>query len=245
MFPLMVPNFNIDGESDLVEELVGYWKLDESSGNAIDSGPNGLDLTDVNTVTSATGKVGNARQFTSGSSEYLTRSDEPALRSGNIDFSLCGWSYFDTDAATAQVQVARYGGAAREFAVQHRQTAGVDVIRWIIGNSVDGDTSIESAGDLATGKWIFWHASHRASDSGLRLYVIEEDESFVSGELITGTAAFDPGSEACDFSNGALTVPSQYANGRIDAVGYWHIYHTADQIKRLFNSGAGLEYPFL
>src|SRR4029077_17083863 len=43
----------------LLINLVSYWKLDEASGNAIDShGTN--HLTDVNTVASAAGKIGTA-----------------------------------------------------------------------------------------------------------------------------------------------------------------------------------------
>src|SRR5262245_1789791 len=51
--------------NSLYQGLVAYWDMDATSGNqpaAFQAGS--LTLTDTNTVTSATGKVGGARQFT-------------------------------------------------------------------------------------------------------------------------------------------------------------------------------------
>ncbi len=52
--------------------LVGYWKLDESSGNAADSSGNSLTLTNNNTTAYAAGKFGNSASFTAASLMYLS-----------------------------------------------------------------------------------------------------------------------------------------------------------------------------
>lgn len=52
--------------------LVGYWKLDESSGNATDSSENGLTLTNNGTTTFVTGKFANGSEHVPASSQYLS-----------------------------------------------------------------------------------------------------------------------------------------------------------------------------
>ena len=51
--------------------LVGYWKLDESSGNAADSSGNGLTLTNNATTTYVTGKFSNGSEHVPASLQYL------------------------------------------------------------------------------------------------------------------------------------------------------------------------------
>lgn len=52
--------------------LVGYWKMNESSGDASDSSGNSLTLTNNNTTPFASGKFGNAGSFTAASSHYFS-----------------------------------------------------------------------------------------------------------------------------------------------------------------------------
>ncbi len=62
-------NRNIPGA--LSNGLVGYWKMDESSGTATDSSGNGLTLTNNATTTYVAGKYGSATNFVAASSQYL------------------------------------------------------------------------------------------------------------------------------------------------------------------------------
>lgn len=74
--------------------LVGYWKTDESSGNAADSSGNGLTLTNNNTVAYAGGKFGNAASFTAASSRYLSTA---STISGVKTVSFWTYNASDTD----------------------------------------------------------------------------------------------------------------------------------------------------
>ncbi len=65
---------NPDIVAPLSSGLVGYWKMDEVSGNAADSSGNGITLTNTNTVAYAAGKFGNSGSFTAASSQYFTTS---------------------------------------------------------------------------------------------------------------------------------------------------------------------------
>ena len=59
----------------LTDNLVSYWKLDESSGNAADSvGSN--TLTNTNTVTYSAGKINNGADFERDSAQYFSNLNE-------------------------------------------------------------------------------------------------------------------------------------------------------------------------
>ncbi|MBI2595347.1 DUF2341 domain-containing protein [Candidatus Daviesbacteria bacterium] len=62
--------FGSDPNANLADGLVGYWKMDESSGNASDSSGNGTTLTNNGVTTYASGKFGNAGSF-NGTTQYL------------------------------------------------------------------------------------------------------------------------------------------------------------------------------
>jgi len=64
----------------LTQGLVGYWKMDESSGNAADSSGNSYTLTNNATATFAAGKFANAGSLASASSQYFNT----ATNMGNI-----------------------------------------------------------------------------------------------------------------------------------------------------------------
>jgi hypothetical protein len=72
----------------LLNNLVAYWKLDETSGPRIDSAGSN-NLTDNNSVGSAVGKVGNAALFDG--SNYLTVTNPTLNITGAI--SIAGWIY--------------------------------------------------------------------------------------------------------------------------------------------------------
>lgn len=64
--------FGATNTSFLNQGLLGYWKLDESSGNANDSSGNSLTLTNNGTTTYAGGKYGNGSEHVPASSQYLS-----------------------------------------------------------------------------------------------------------------------------------------------------------------------------
>lgn len=72
---------------NLSSGLVGYWNMNESSGNVSDSSGNSLTLTNNGTTTFSTGKFGNAPLF-NGSSKYFST----ATTISNV-YSVSFWAY--------------------------------------------------------------------------------------------------------------------------------------------------------
>lgn len=63
-----------DGQRFLSDGLVGYWKMDGSSGNASDNSGNGNSLTNNGTTTYVAGKFGNGSEHVPASTQYLSTS---------------------------------------------------------------------------------------------------------------------------------------------------------------------------
>src|SRR3989344_5913012 len=65
-------SFGVDTVDPLSDGLVGYWKMDESSGNATDYSGAGFDLNNYGTVTYTGGKFANGSEFVPASSQYFS-----------------------------------------------------------------------------------------------------------------------------------------------------------------------------
>src|SRR3990167_8592069 len=71
----------------LTDQLISYWKFDESSGNAADShGAN--TLTNTNTATFGTGKINNGTDLEEDSSQYFTNATDLGITGGACSYSL-------------------------------------------------------------------------------------------------------------------------------------------------------------
>lgn len=225
--------------SPLLTGLVAYWKLDEASGNAVDSHGSNT-LTDTNTVTSASGKQGTARQFTGANSECLQIADNAALSMGNFDFTIAAWVYFDSGGGSPVI-AGKFSGAGenREYALWFNSGAGY--LSFIISSdgTTGGQVYVDAAafGAIATGTWylvIGWHDSVADNIS------IQVNNGSISS-FLHSAGVFDG---AAPFVIGALGASSQYFDGRIDEVGVWKRLLTSTERGQLWNSSVGRTYPF-
>ena len=75
------------------EEYKGVWHLSEASGTRLDSTSNNNDLTDNNTVTQDSGKIGKCASFNGANSEYLeiTDANQTGLDIGTNDLVMSCW----------------------------------------------------------------------------------------------------------------------------------------------------------
>src|SRR3989338_9836212 len=151
--------------------LNAFWKLDEASGTRSDSvGSN--NLTDNNTVTQGTGKVGNAAQFTAANSESLSITDNTALSTGDIDFTIAAWVYLDSVSSTRGIVDKRSADAAgsNDYSLRYNQL--IDRFAFYV-NGVD-DTSkavADNFGSPSISTWYFIVAWYTATDNTLHIQV--------------------------------------------------------------------------
>lgn len=216
----------------LLTDLISYWKLDEASGNAIDShGTN--HLTDVNTVGSAAGKIGNARDFEVGNTEYFEIASNPSLQTGDIAFTVSAWVQFES-MPTPFIATRDNATSEREWQVSYGSTFDFTVF----DPSATYHT-VNSTGISATvGPWYFvvgWHDP--VAD---KIYIQVNNGTVFEASHSGGAKA-----SAAPFRIGARSYSTPFSfDGLIDEVGFWKRLLTPAERTTLYNSGNGKAYPF-
>lgn len=214
----------------LTDNLISYWKLDEASGDAVDAHGSNT-LTDHNTVTSGTGKINTARQFTRANSEFLNHTSNSDLQTGDIDFTIAFWINLDSQPGTEVVVMKGddVGGTHEHGCFQTGSNMKFSVENGS-GSATDGTT-------LSNGTWYFvvvWHDSVN-NQVGISVNDNTPTTSAYSGGITAAGSNFEVGGDV----NG-----SRYVDGRIDEMGFWKRVLTSGERTQLYNGGAGLAYPF-
>ncbi len=217
----------------LTDSLISVWKLDEASGNALDSHSTN-DLTETSgTIASATGKVGNCRDFEDGDTEQFEIADNVSLSVQDIDFTIAGWVNGENLAST-QCIVSKWGAAGNQRAFWVFNQVGTG-LRFQV--SADGTvTATATTTALTAGVWAFFVACH---DSVANTITIQLNNGTAASTAHT-TGVFD---NTAPFRIGSRDA-SSYWDGLIDEVSFWKRVLTAGEITTLYNGGAGLAYPW-
>jgi hypothetical protein len=223
-------------DSSLNTSVKAFWALDEPLGMRFDSV--GLNhLADNNTVTQVAGKIRGAAQFTAANSEFLSVADNTDLSTGDVAFTVASWVYLDSKTTTRDI-FSKWGAAGqREYILTYDQA----VDRFIFFVTADGTTAVSvtasTFGSPSTATWYFVVCYH--DPTGNLIGISVNNGAFNTTAHTTGvfnsTSAFHLG--------GRVSGP-MYMDGRLDGVGFWKKLLSAAEITELYNSGAGLDYPF-
>lgn len=229
----------------LTDSLQGYWKLDESSGDAADATASGNTLTNTNSVTYSTGKINNAAVFDK-TTKYLVSGASPANLNITGDISIQAWVNV-SGAPTSDVDT---------YTIQTRQTfpAGTNCwhFRYLNESNVkkiwagywsDNTTQTSSLflQDLGTSAWHHLVVTMAVASKAIVLYV---DGSSVSVNETRDTSSTAIQSATIGVAIGALpATPLNPFNGSIDEVGIWSRVLTSGEVTSLYNGGSGLAYP--
>jgi hypothetical protein len=225
------------GVKTLRTNLSGYWKLNEASGSRADSAGSST-LTDNNTVTSATGKRGNAAQFTRANSESLSASDSAALSTGDIDFTISCWLYMDST-ANDMIAIAKDDSGGREFLLMYSNTAST--FTFYVFNAAGSGVAVNSSpGGWTTATWYHVVVWHDAAADTLHMQI---NNGAVSTAATGGLVVND---SSTPFVIGGRYWPGAegFWDGRIEEVGFWKRGLRASERLDLFNDTLAITYPF-
>jgi hypothetical protein len=217
----------------LSTSLISHWKLsdltDEVGGNT---------LTNNNVVTFVAGKVGNAANFVAASSQFLSKADNAALSTGDIDFTFSAWVKFTTLGTNNPQIIAKDSDASnRDYNLDFYHVP--NAFRFYING---GSVIIQSTKtDLTTGVWYFVVAWH---DSVANTINIQVNNGTIDSAATANTA---PSDSAATFCIGARTYATfeGYFDGLVDEVSFRKRTLTAAERSVLYNSGNGLAYPWM
>jgi hypothetical protein len=216
--------------STLLNNLLAYWKLDETSGTRFDSTANNNDLSDNNIVGFATGKIGSAADFDG--TNFLSISSLAGITS---DLSISLWTYIRTFPSANPGLIAdrpNWGG----FWISSANQVLWGRITQSSGTNRDFNDTATSA-VLPLNTWV--HIVLVVDSSSLTATLYRDTNAINSvsydGTLRSGVAStFKVGRQA-----------TESIDGKIDEVAVWSRALTASEITQLYNSGSGLTYPFV
>lgn len=225
------------------DNVIAYYKLDEASGNPVDSSGGGYNLTNVNTATFSAGKLNNGANFVSASSQQFTiPSGLPDLNS-NTAFSFSFW--IKTSSTGAQFISTRCDGSAfAQWNIMANPTSGRILFEISPANSSANRMSVKNTtGNVINdGSWHHVVITKNATrlTSGVKIYIdgtsatiVDDTTNTLSSDAPTGTAGAI-GSRTTTFGS--------YFDGSLDEFGIWNRELTSGEVTSLYNSGSGLSY---
>jgi hypothetical protein len=220
----------------LSDNLVAYYKLDESSGNASDS-VGSRTLTNTNTVSYATAKINNGADFGASNADkrLLYTTDSYGITTGAI--TLTGWVKMNTEISSGNPRFFehRYGASGIANYVEYNYNGGTRQIR--IGRDISGVNinTVNSTVTLGTTNW--YHFAMAFDGSTI--------EGYINGSSIGTVGSTQTGSTTSDgFCIGATVNGFLFASAVVDEVGMWNRRLSSDDVSKIYNAGRGNQYPF-
>lgn len=215
-----------------------YWKLDESSGNAVDSSAGGYTLTNNNTVAYASAVINNGADFgTANTNKSLSIINDLTITGGSA--TLAGWFKMRTEIASGQQSFFRQidGGTHTSYQIFYDYNGGTRRLRFQRTKYSVADQQADYTTTLGTSN--FYHLVLTYDGATITGYV---NGSSVGTVAASGSGSSgDPGDSFVigDSYGGGLSA-SCYA----DEVGIWSRALTSGEVTSLYNSGTGIQFPF-
>jgi hypothetical protein len=220
--------------TDLTTDLVSYWKLDETSGSAIDSV--GSNAGSNSNVTYAAAKINNGGVF-NGSNAALNCSTSSTLNpSGSFSFNL--W-FNSNDVTDNNAMFTRdNGGAVGTDRSYGMYTSGSNLIGELFSS---GNVYIITGGTtLLNNTWYMATFVQRSGAAEFEIYLNGvSDATAVASNATTFTST-----HATQIGRKVQAGNPKWWNGELDEVGFWNKALSGAEITELYNSGAGNQYPF-
>jgi carboxypeptidase T len=215
--------------------LLGYWTLNETGGQRLDSSGQGNHLTDNNTVGSVAGQVGRAADFESDRREYLSISDgaQVGLDMGG-SLTLVGWMNPE-QVERWQVMAGKYeyGVNDRGYRIDLRPGNAIGFIVSPDGTFTDGHLlEARPSFTLSPGVWYHVAGVFDATARTMRVYLDGEmiaSRSVAHNQVYNSSASFMLGA---DMYSGNVV---HHFDGQLDE---WRVYGralTASEIQNLMS----------
>jgi len=186
-----------------------------------------------------------ATHFTAASSQALTHATNANLQTGDIDFTVAAWVYFDSLGADRPI-ITRWDNSTsslREYRLWYNNAASkLEFSVWNFTGPFFADAL--SAIAVATGTWYYVVGWHDSVANTVNIQV--NNGAVVSTAYSNGITA-----NTVDFNIGRLETGTTFMDGRIERAGFWKSAAsgggvlTAGLRTSLYNSGAGKNYSML
>lgn len=213
----------------LFDNCVAAWKLSDLT----DATGRGNTLTNNNSATFNTGKIGNALYTTAASSQYLSIASNSDVQTGDVDFTIAFWFYQTAVPVDTTIISKDDTGSNREYLFEIASNS----IKFTVWRGGVAKTAEDSpSGGLTAGTWHSCIGYHDATADTVNIQI--DDRTPVS--TATGGALDAAGSAALQI--GARTAISKYWDGRIDDVNIFKKVFSSQDRTDWYNGGTGIEF---
>mgnify|MGYP000932915737 CR=1 FL=1 len=216
---------SIGGKSNkwLTDGLVGHWKMDEASGNAIDSSGNGFTTTSVGTPSFTGGKFGNSVLTSSGSHN----AGDQTAHSGLSSLTLSSWVYMnDLNATWSFIAGKSNFWSDNDYGLYTNGTT----IGFFVDTGTDSRKLSTITGTGYIGGWHLWTAVYDGSTA--KFYLDGEEKS---SQPATGTI----NDTSFAFTIGARNVGDYNFSGKIDETRIYNRALSPKEVSDLYNYAPG------
>lgn len=231
----------------LTDNLVSYWKFDESSGNAADSTASAYTLSNNGTITYVAGKINNCGDLESGSSQYFSNGSGTTGLALTGDFTIGLWVNFESTPSSGNTMwVVDKKSESNEdysyYAVYLINDGGTLKIRLRTTNgSASSFIDVGVNWTPSTATWYYLLITRTSSGGSVSFYVNGAQQ----GSSQTGYNGALTGTNNLGFYVGRYkSADGRYYDGKVDEAGIWSRVVTGAEITQLYNGGSGLSYPF-
>lgn len=216
----------------LSDNLVRYFKCDDDAGNTTVTDATGTEdavaSTNTSTLHDASGILGSAFSL-NGSSQDFRKTSTSLNFSGTNNFTFNIWVY-KTSNGSANAMAYSPDGNSNFFQIQPYSGADNHTYFYRGGTGIDSTVISLNA----------WHMLTMTYDgSNIRSYI---DGSESSGSPVANSTSHTNGTD--NLYVGSKNHSTGWFPGKVDAVGIWTRALSGSEITSLYNSGAGLDYPF-
>lgn len=229
--------------SPLLNGLISYWKLDETTGNRVDSHGSNT-LVPQNSPGYAAGKIGNAADFDRTVPNYLSCAAPAGMPSGTQAWTVTFWLYLDSYTVATNYQIpliyrsGSWTGNFQGFAPVVRWDTGALAVFVYNGAAGSPYSIVTHAPNATLGEWQFVDICYTGTQARCRRNCTDL-AGWTACTAGIGTVA----------EGTPLTISRNWdvagLDGRMDEVGLWVGRALSDDdLALLYNAGSGLTYPF-
>jgi len=211
-----------------------YWYDFESGSLTTDATGNGNTLTNNNTVTSISGKVGNAAQFDDASAQYFSINDNANFSLGGTDAYWCYWvKLFSKDLLGKTFIAKDEGSSAREYFQKYFEGSDRFVFDTWTGASGAGNVrlTLNNFGSPLINNWYFlqfWL-------DGTNMYGCVNNSTV---DQVSAPGAGWDGTTEVLFGS-LIRIDQWYMDGQMDSFGFSKTIPSSGDRMWLYNAGAG------